>query len=278
MDDKIVGIRFLDSCPRTSEWFVEFLRKYNKNVVVTKGNQASVIMWGPFTRHYSTLGLTSHTLRFPSGPRSVYYTGENTRPQRRAHANLTFDHTSLYNNIRLPLWITYGYDKDLTLKSKKTDKFCCFVYSNEVRFRNDFCQDLARYKHIACGGRCLNNVGGRVQDKIEFQRAYKFCIACENSCHPGYCTEKILEAYKSNCIPIYLGSSTVHMDFNPETFINANDFKSSSELIQYIKRVDSDENLYNSYMNKPIFSKYWLDIFNDPEQKYFKRIYRAIVG
>ena len=269
MDNQVVAIRFIASYSRISEWFVKLLREHNKNVIVVKGNQAQVVIYGSFSRK---------PLRFSPGPRTVYYTGENTRPRRRAHLNLTFDHTSLCNNIRLPVWIIYGYDKELTLKPKKTDKFCCFVYSHGIRFRDDFCRELARYKHIDCGGGCLNNVGGKVKDKLGFQRAYKFCIACENSCYPGYCTEKILEAYKSNCIPIYLGSSTVHMDFNPETFINANNFKSSNELMRYIQRVDSDDKLYNSYMNKPIFSKYWLDIFNDPEQKFFEGICRAILG
>ena len=268
MDNQAVAIGFVASCPRTSKWFVNLLKKHDKKFRVVNFRQTQVIIYGPFSRKQ---------LRFSPGPRTVYYTGENTRPQRRAHVNLTFDRTSLYNNIRLPLWLTYEFDKNLVLVPKKADKFCCFVYSHEVRFRDEFCNKLSRYKRVDCGGGCLNNVGGRVKDKAQFQRAYKFCIACENSCYPGYCTEKILDAYKSNCIPIYMGSPTVHLDFNPETFINANDFKSSDELIRYIRRVDTDEDLYNSYMNKPIFSKYWLDIFNDPEQRFFETICRTIL-
>ena len=269
MDNKISAITFIASCPRTSKWFVDLLRKHNKRFIVSRDHKADIVIYGPFSRK---------RLRFSAGPKTVYYTGENTRPQPRAHVNLTFDHTPLYNNIRLPLWLTYGYDKDLVLKPKKISKFCCFVYSNEILFRNNLCKDLSRYKGVDCGGSCLNNVGGRVKDKIKFQQAYKFCIACENNSYPGYCTEKILEAYKSNCIPIYLGSPTVHMDFNPETFINAKDFKNSNELIKYIQKVDNNEELYNSYMNKPIFSKYWLDIFNDPKQEFFEKICRAILG
>ena len=40
----------------------------------------------------------------------------------------------------------------------------------------------------------------------------------------------------------------------------------------------SDEELYNSYLNKPIFSDYWLDIFSDPEEKFFKDICNKILG
>ena len=165
----------------------------------------------------------------------------------------------------------------MKLKKKKSEGFCCFVYSNNVIHRNNFCKQLSNYKKVDCGGNCLNNIGGKVKDKIGFQKKYKFCIAFENSLHPGYTTEKILDAYKSNCIPIYYGSETINDDFNPETFINAHNFNNYNDLINYIKKVDSDESLYNSYMDKPIISKRWLDIFNDPKDTYFKNIAHKIM-
>ena len=143
----------------------------------------------------------------------------------------------------------------MVLSKKETSKFCCFVYSNKVKFRNKFCIRLSKYKKVDCGGGCLNNIGKKVVNKLNFQKDYKFCIAYENSCYPGYTTEKILDAYKANCIPIYYGSKTVIKDFNPETFINAHDFENDNDLINYIKKVDTDEALYNSYMGKNIFSK-----------------------
>ena len=133
--------------------------------------------------------------------------------------------------------------KKMKLEKKESDDFCCFVYSNNVKYRNEFCIELSNYKKVDCGGSCLNNVGGKVKNKIEFQKKYKFCIAYENSKQPGYVTEKILDSYKSNCIPIYYGSETIKDDFNPETFINANDFDNNNDLIDYIKKVDRDESL-----------------------------------
>ena len=112
---------------------------------------------------------------------------------------------------------------------------------------------------------------------LEFQKKYKFSIAFENSVQNGYTTEKILDSYRSNCIPIYYGSKTIAYDFNTETFINCNDFKTTKELIEYIIKVDNDDDLYNSYMNKPIFSKKWLDRFNDPNNTYFRNIAYKII-
>ena len=99
--------------------------------------------------------------------------------------------------------------------------------------------------------------------KLKFQRKYKFCLAIEHTNYSGYTTEKILEAYVSNSIPIYFGSNKIGEDFNKETFINANDFKNIDELLNYVKKVDNDKNLYNSYLNKPILTKKWIDHFNN---------------
>ena len=87
-----------------------------------------------------------------------------------------------------------------------------------------------------------------------------------------------MDAYRSNCIPIYRGSKTILEDFNPETFINSYDFETETELINYIKKVDNEPELYNSYLNKPVYSKEWLSRFNDPEQKYFKNICNKILN
>ena len=212
--------------------------------------------------------------------KKVFYTGENLPVDKSADLNLTFQNSSKYNNIRYPIWLWYngGYDKNLKLSKKESEGFCCFVYSNNIGFRNRICKKLSEYKKVDCGCKCLNNIGRKVVCKNKFQRKYKFCIAYENSVNPGYTTEKILDAYKSNCIPIYYGSVTITDDFNPETFINAHDFNSENDLINYIKKVDTDENLYNSFMNKPIYSKKWLDIFNNPEEIYFKNIARKIIN
>lgn len=252
-----------------SNWFTEQLDKYGHTYVIVNDNPNVII--------FSVFGNYQFQPKI-KGCKNVYFTGENRRLVKDADLNLTFDNTSEHNNIRLPLWILYGYDKNMQLTKKNTNNFCCFVYSNNIQHRNNFCLKLSKYKNIYCGGRCLNNIGGRIKDKIEFQKQFKFCIAYENSLYPGYTTEKILEAYKSNCVPIYYGSTTVVDDFNPETFINAHDFESEEKLIEYIIKVDNDDSLYEKYLNKPIFSDKWLKIFNDPDEKYFKNICKEIIS
>jgi hypothetical protein len=129
---------------------------------------------------------------------------------------------------------------------------------------------------VGSGGSCLNNVGGKVADKIAFQSNYRFSIACENAVHPGYITEKILEAYQSGCIPIYFGSESIAMDFNPSTFIHVRDFGSTAALLDHVRRVDTDPDLYRSYFQEPIFSSAWQTAFSDPEEAFFRSVVRHI--
>ena len=222
----------------------------------------------------------------------VYWVGEDYRPLDWVDLNLTFDKDSDdEKNIRLPLWVLYyiannsqghnmgQFNKDYHLYNPVFSpnggtKFCCYVSSHGgVRFRDRLVKQLCQYKTVDCGGLHLNNMPGGevVSDKIEFQKQYKFCIAAECAKQPGYVTEKILDAYKSGCIPIYRGAPDIEEDFNKETFINAN-FLSVEELLSLVEKIDNDDELYKSYFNKPILTEKWLLRLKDPGHEYLKNI------
>lgn len=276
-NNKLKRIYFKDFWPgfdKKNNYFTQLLSKYGYEFEIHRAHP-DIIIFSNFGNYHRC--VNNFTRDIHKNIKKCFYTGENKSIVKDADLNLTFENTSEYNNIRLPLWILGNYDKKMQLVKKEPEGFCCFVYSNKVKYRDEFCRKLSEYKKVYCGGSCLNNIGGKVENKLKFQKKYKFCIAYENSVQPGYTTEKILDAYKSNCIPIYYGSETIKDDFNHETFINAHDFDNNDDLIDYIKKVDTDESLYNSYMNKPIFSKKWLDIFNDPEETYFRNIAQKIM-
>jgi hypothetical protein len=56
----------------------------------------------------------------------------------------------------------------------------------------------------------------------------------ENTNENGYITEKIMNAYRSGAIPIYLGTEYVKEIFNPETFIYILDFPSYEDCAKHI--------------------------------------------
>jgi hypothetical protein len=136
-------------------------------------------------------------------------------------------------------------------------KFCNFIYSSGWAdpFREVFFRLLSSYKPIDSGGRILNNMGGlRVSDKMSFIKNYKFTIAFENSCLPGYTTEKIVEAMSASSLPIYWGNPDIAKDFNRDAFVCLNDYKSPSDAVNEIIRLDADDAAYLRKLSAPRFT------------------------
>ena len=111
---------------------------------------------------------------------------------------------------------------------------------------------LNAYKPLDSGGRYRNNVGGPVADKIDFSKGYKFSIAFENSSSRGYTTEKIMESFAAGNIPIYWGNPDIAAEFNPDSFVNCHDFADFDEAVEYVKKIDGDDELYLRMARAPI--------------------------
>ena len=167
--------------------------------------------------------------------------------------------------IRFPLYVLYEEQMKLAEKKHTYDdkhyldkkEFCSFVVSNPdgASVRDEVFEALNKYKRIASGGRYRNNVGGPVKDKMEFIRNGRFTLAIENSSTPGYTTEKILEAFAAETIPIYWGSPRIKEEFNPDAFINVSDYDSYDELVEAVKTIDTDDSKYLEMIKTPIFAK-----------------------
>ncbi len=195
----------------------------------------------------------------------IFYTAENISPDFNiCDYAIGFDYINFDDRyLRLPNYYNYNYEKNFELieNRKKIDKldrkeFCCFVYSNSKadKFREELYELISSYKTVKSGGKFKNNVGGPVKNKLEFQKQFKFCIACENASYPGYTTEKILDAFASGCIPIYWGDPLVENVFNKKAFINCLNYKNTDDLLKFIKKVDNDDSLYLEMINQPIFN------------------------
>jgi hypothetical protein len=162
----------------------------------------------------------------------------------------------------------------LEVKPPLGKKFCCFIYSNNstghgASLRKQLFETLSKYKKVDSFGQVCNNmyVLSR-KDEPRVIMDYKFYIAYENSGAEGYITEKIIKAYTYGCIPIYWGDPLVESYFNPESFINANKFKSVTELIDKIKEIDQNDELYQHMLNVPKLQKQMINII--PFDQHFK--------
>ena len=82
--------------------------------------------------------------------------------------------------------------------------------------------------------------GGQLVDwldgsKTELQRKCKFTLCFESTCHYGFVTEKIMDAFYADTIPVYYGSPTVTDIFNRDAFINCGDYPSFDAAIERIR-------------------------------------------
>ena len=57
------------------------------------------------------------------------------------------------------------------------------------------------------------------EPKITALAEYRYHIAIENGAWPGYWTEKLIDCYVANCVPIYWGAPDVGAWFDPETIV-----------------------------------------------------------
>jgi alpha(1,3/1,4) fucosyltransferase len=203
----------------------------------------------------------------------IFYTGENWgKPDfNLCDYALGFDYLSLDDRyIRFPHYLMYTEDfmlaknKHLVTEKEIENKvsFCNFIYSNPQPYhRNLFFDLLSKYKKVDSGGRFRNNLGYSVDNKLHFQRNYKFSIAFENDTNEGYTTEKIVQAFAAQTIPIYWGNPSISKEFNPNAFINCHDFDSFEEVVKRIVEIDNDKELFCKILKEPIY----LDDVNQDE-------------
>ena len=143
---------------------------------------------------------------------------------------------------------------------KKKEYFANFIAGHESEYgiRGDFFKKLCAYKRVESPGSYLNNMpDGKVvsfenESKVEFQRKCKFTLCFESTNHYGFVTEKIMDAFYADTIPVYYGSPTVTEIFNKDAFINVADFPSFDAAIQRIIELDQDEEGYIQMLSQPI--------------------------
>lgn len=192
----------------------------------------------------------------------IFYTGECIVPDFNlcdyaiAFDNLTFGD----RYIRVPLYELFQYGQryrtllDNSYKRiKDKSAFCGFVVSNDQGMpeREEMFKLLSKYKKVDSGGRYKNNIGGAVKNKLEFDRQHKFSIVFENCAYPSYTTEKIVDAFVADTIPIYYGNPMIGKEFNTKSFINVHEFSSFENAVKRVIEIDNDPELYDSIKSEP---------------------------
>lgn len=239
-----IRIKFIDCFDRLPENRI-FREILERNYEIVETDQPDYVLDGGLGREYVNYDCIK-----------IVRTGENYVPDFNAFDYaIGFDHLDFGDRyLRLPIFATYPQFRELAERSPSVEDaerllnrgFCSFVVSNDEGdpARIEFFRRLSKYKPVASGGKLFNTVGGRVADKQAFIAGYKFNIAFENSCVPGYTTEKIMEPLAARTVPIYYGNPRIDEDFDPACMVRLGSRADMDRAIEEIVALDRDDTAY----------------------------------
>ena len=174
-------------------------------------------------------------------------------------------------SFRLPFYfVDFTPRREIQEKNRKYTKdilkdkvyFANFIASHDSEFglRGEAFKKLSEYKRVESCGTLFNNMPDGLcvkrsnNTKQEIQKKSKFTLCFESTRHEGFITEKIIDAFYNDTIPIYYGSSDVTEIFNPNAFINCSDYVSFDEIVKKVIELDNNDDLYLKMLSEPIFN------------------------
>ena len=219
----------------------------------------------------------------------IFFTVENAKPNMK-ECDWAFTHEYdeelqnpghmripgyAFNSIKNPEELIKPKNLDVKKIMSGKKKFCVFICSNNVTFRNSFFKKLNKSKKVESWGKVLNNMGRGIPKVVEinkdkkskgetkeyvardFLAQYKFTIAFENASHVGYTSERKVEPMRIYNIPIYWGNPLVYRDFNTKSFINYHDFEKQvrKKLPNFFFKIPLINFLSEKYVEEMTFRK-----------------------
>ena len=124
--------------------------------------------------------------------------------------------------------------------------------------REKYIRELSKYIKLdgygTCAKRpCLVNetrrtIGKFFKDCTEMiVQNYKFYLAFENTLCEDYVTEKVWHKLQGFIVPVILGGATYSELLPPNSYIDVRNFTSPRKLAEYLKYLDHNDDMYNSY-------------------------------
>ena len=212
-----------------------------------------------------------------------WYTGENIRPplERDFNGFFSFDQDDFgCKNLYFPLIysslspfqrnyhrrVGKAYDtKELLLTrkidEKKIDKSVCII-GRPHPFRTAAVKEFRKYFQVDTYGLMA---GTQVDEKYSIAKNYKYMLCLENDFYPGYVTEKLVEAYVCETVPLYWGSTSGNDYLNKAAFINLSDFQTIADWALYVSKIDNSH--YQKISEQPLLS--YLPPIEEKLRKFF---------
>ena len=224
-------------------------------------------------KHLARRDLAVGIKPLKSAKKNIWYTGENERPpQGDWDGYLTFD-TNLPKDrcVYFPLWFLTSTDlfksttksywggkvptiSELMEGRKYTPekkKFAASFIGKNYSMRLHAIEALSQISSIDIFGESVRN---QIKIPAKVAKKYKFIMCFENDIYPGYVTEKPIEAYIGDAIPLYYGLDVANY-LNSKAIINLTNYNNLSEWKKYINDVKKSAFLYKKIYEEPILSK-----------------------
>ncbi len=226
-------------------------------------------------------------LHYHRAPVKLFYTQENTRVQgsywqqfenvwlKEPSLTLTcgFDYAEHQKYLRIPYWIEHVYGPMATKQdiidfvekhnvcsdSVSRTKECAFIckkdYFGDRAIMADFVAKIMPVSYPSDFRHNDDDMRGKFgDDKIAYLRQFKFNLCPENSNNKGYVTEKIFEAVKAGCVPIYWGNEGYPEPdiLNPKAIVYL-DKENPDEGLALLRKLCEDPKAYAEFISQPRF-------------------------
>lgn len=186
-----------------------------------------------------------------------------------------FDYIDFHKYCRFPFWLFRNFAPDVTYddvaayvekynkpQGLERDKFCSFIcrydYFGDRAFFADAIESLGQINYPSGFRHNDDDLRDKFNDdKTAYLSQFKFNLCPENSNDRGYVTEKIFDAIRSGCIPIYWGNESCGSPepgiLNPDAIIFLNRDGDNAESLALIKRLMESPEEYRRFASQPRF-------------------------
>lgn len=257
------------------EWLPRFIYEHG----ILKNEKSKIAIFSVFGRRLN--------IKLDRSEYKIFYTGENVHARFREYEDLMlndrdialsigFDYLDHEKYLRWPIWLMNIFEPSESyagIKRKceiwndfdetiEREKFCSFLsrhdyFGDRLYFYNEISQE----GKVDCDGDFMhNNNDLKIKyndNKFDYLKNYKFNLCPENSNYPGYCTEKVFEAIKCGCVPIYWGS-----DNNPEPAVLNHDVifflknnGSNNQTLSEISHLSRNKSLFLEFVRQKRFNR-----------------------
>lgn len=225
-------------------------------------------------------------LHYHPAPIKLFWTQENTHVEgsgwnefenvwvKEPSLSLTlgFDYAEHPKYMRFPYWIEHMFGPTATKEDierfvndhnisdpTKRQKDCAFIckkdYFGDRAQMADLVAQIMPMSYPSDFRHNDDDMRGKYEDdKIAYLRQFRFNLCPENSNNRGYVTEKIFEAIKAGCVPIYWGNEGYPEPgiLNPKAIVYLDKDK-PKEGLALLKKLYEDPKAYAAFAAQPRF-------------------------